>query len=165
MDKKKSQHYNFCYEVIPSLFHVQTSEFMKYIERDGLKFLEFWWNHVGGQLPFDKLVPFTSMNYELFELKPNTKIVFLTMPPPQEAGEMFFLALIANPEKRFAWVRLPTTRILVLVKRPKDQYPEGAEMGDLTPRGIFVSLGKGSAPSMGTFKKTVLDLLEPKKPA
>jgi hypothetical protein len=162
MDKKKSQHYNFCFEVMPSLFHSQTDDFMTYLQRDGLKFLEFWWNHVGQQLPFEQLVPFSSLKYEIVERTPSTKIIFITLPPPKNEGEMFFMALIRNPEKRFAWVRLPSTRMIGLVKRSKDKYKSGTELGDLTPRAIFVSIGEGPTPTMQEFKDKIFDLTKPR---
>jgi len=162
MDKKKSQPFNFCYDVMPSLFHSQTDDFMTYLQRDGLKFLEFWWNHVGQQLPFEQLVPFSSVRYEIVERDPKSKIVFITLPPPKNDGEMFFLALIRNPEKRFAWVRLPSTRILALVKRSKDQYKSGTELGDLTPRAIFVKIGEGPAATIAAFKEKIFDMTKPR---
>ena len=164
MDKKKSQHYNFCYDVMPALFHSQTKDFMKYIERDGLKFLEFWWNHIGNQLAADKLTPFTSTSYEIVDLdmKPPTKIIFIALPPPQENGEMYFLALVRKPERKFGWVRLPSTRILAQAKQSKDRFESGTEFGDLTPRGTFVSVGEGSGTSFSEFKRKVRETVLPK---
>jgi len=162
MDKKKSQHYNFCYDVMPSLFHSQTDDFMKYIDRDGLKFLEFWWNHVGQQLPFEQLVPFSNARYEIVEYQPKSRIIFITLPPPKNEGEMFFLALIRNPEKRFAWVRLPSTRIIGLVKRSKDLFKSGTELGDLTPRAIFVKIGEGPVATLAEFKERVFEMIKPR---
>jgi hypothetical protein len=164
MDKKKSQHYNFCYEAIPALFHTQTKDFMKLIERDGLKFLEFWWNHIGDQLPEEKLVAFTHAAFEIvdLEMKPPTKVVFVTLPMPQEEGEMYFLGLVRKPERKFGWLRLPSTRILCLVKRSKDRYASGTELGDLTPRAIVVPIGEGPAASLGEFKRKVIEMVLPK---
>jgi hypothetical protein len=165
MDKKKSQHYNFCYEVLPSLFHSQTDEFLKYFEKDDLKFIEFWWNHVGAQLPSEQLVPFTNAKYEVEDPSPKQKIIFLVFPPPHQEGELYFAALVRNPEKRFAWVRMPSTRILVLAKQSKDRFDTGTELGDLTPRAIFVTQGKGPLPSLGEFKKVVYEMTRPANPA
>ena len=162
MDKKKSQHYNFCYDVIPALFHSQTDEFMKYIDRDGMKFLEFWWKHVASQLPAEMLVPFAGTKITVEERSPKTRIVFITLPPPRHEGEMHFLALIRNPEKRFAFLRLPSTRILGLVKRSKDEFEHGTELGDLTPRAIFVSQGNGPPASFEEFKRKIFEMTQPK---
>lgn len=164
MNKKKSQHYNFCYDVIPVMFHSQTKDFMKYIDRDGLQFLEFWWKHIGDQLSSEKLVSFANTAFEIvgLNMKPATRIVFITLPPPQEDGELFFLALISKPERKFGWVRLPSTRIITLAKQSKDKFESGTEIGDLTPRAIYVSLGGGPVPSLGEFKRKVLEMIQPK---
>ena len=65
---------------------------------------------------------------------------------------MYFLGLIRNPERKFGWVRLPSTRVIGLVRRDKDNFPSGTELGDLTPRGIFVSLGEGPGTDAGSFQ-------------
>ncbi len=162
MDLKKSQQYNFCYEALPILFHSQTSDFHKYLERDGLAFLEFWWNHVGQRLPAELLVPFAGTAYETFPLNEKTTITIITLPKPREVAEMYFLGLIAHPEKRFGWVRLPSTRVVGLVRRPKDAFDSGTELGDLTPRGLFVTLGKGPEPTKEAFKPVVIAKAQPK---
>jgi len=56
MDKKKSLQYNFAFEAIPIIFHSQTTEFMRLLEKDGVEFLKFWWNHVGDQVEESKRV-------------------------------------------------------------------------------------------------------------
>ena len=63
MDKKKTLQYNFTFEAIPLLFHSQTSGFIKHLEKDGVNFLKFWWNHVGDQLEEDKRVTPAGLTY------------------------------------------------------------------------------------------------------
>jgi hypothetical protein len=160
MDKKKSQHFNYCYEAIPIMFHSQTKDFMKYIDRDGLNFLEFWWMHVGEQLPFERLSQWVNVNYEIMTVQPNMKVIFVSLPYPQVEGEMYFLALVGKPEKKFGWVRLPNTRVIGLVRRSKEKFPEGTELGDITPRAIYVPIGAGPAPTMQAFKQAVLERIK-----
>jgi hypothetical protein len=158
MDRKRSQQFNYCYEALPIMFHSQTKDFLKYLEKDGLAFLEFWWNHVGERLPFDKLTPFTGMAFESFPMSETTKITILTLPKPKEEGEMYYMGLISNPEKRFAWVRLPSTRVVGLVKKSKETYESGTELGDVTPRAIYVSIGEGPEPTKEAFKQAIINL-------
>ena len=162
MDLKKSQQYNFCYEALPIMFHSQTQDFIKYLEKDGLAFLEFWWNHVGERLAGDLLIPFTGMAFETFPLNEKTKITIITLPKPKEEGEMYFLGLISNPEKRFAWVRLPSTRVLGLVKKSKSAFESGTELGDVTPRGIYKPIGEGPEPKKDAFKQAVIKIAKPR---
>ena len=160
MDNKKSQHYNFCYDAIPIMFHSQTSEFMKYLQRDGLKFLEFWWNYVGKQLPVEKLVPFEGIEYEVTSLSPKEKMVIIKLPPPKEEDEMYYMGLYSKPERRFAWVKFPSTRVICLVRRSR--FPYGTEIGDLTPRTIFVTQGAGAEPTQEAFKRKAVELVSRK---
>ena len=162
MDKKKSQHYNFCYDVIPALFHSQTDEFMKYVQRDGLKFIQFWWDHVGSRLPAEQQTPFNGTQIEIVERTAAKRIVFIQLPPPRNEGEMYFLGLVRDPERHFAWVRLPSTRILGLVRRVKENFPNGTELGDLTPRALYVPVGPGPAANYEDFKRVVFEMTKPR---
>jgi hypothetical protein len=126
---------------------------VKYLDRDGLKFLKFWWDHIGERLPEDKLVPFKGFSYEVVDVNPTTKVILIVMPEPLEVGEVYFLGLISKPEKRFAWVKLPTTRILTLVRRE-----DGVEFGDLTPRALFVPQPEEVEATIESFKEAVLRL-------
>jgi hypothetical protein len=74
MDKSKSQHYNFCYEALPALFHSQTDRFMEMLEKDGLKFIKFWWDYVAPQIPEDKLSSFEGMAYKIEKVGKATKL-------------------------------------------------------------------------------------------
>lgn len=156
MDRKKSQSYNFCFEALPSLFHAQTKDFFKYLEKDGIKFIEFWWDHVGARLPYEMLVPFTNASVESFMAGPKTKVVMLALPHPRNEGELYFAGMISNPERKFAWVKLPRTRIIGLARASKDKFVSGTELGDVTPRGMFVSLGEGPEPTKEAFRQSLL---------
>lgn len=158
MDLKKSQHFNYSFEAIPILFHSQTRDFEKYIADDGLKFLEFWWKHVGERLKFEQLSPFSDVSFEVVQVNEKKKVYFLTLPHPREEGEMYFMGLIRSPERKFGWVRLPSTRVIGLVRRSRDDFPSGTEMGDVTPRGIYVKIGEGPEPTLAAFKKAIIEI-------
>ena len=158
MDRKKSQQFNFAFEAAPVMFLTQTSQFMKFLEKDGLTFLKFWWDHVGSQLPNEMLRPFDGMHFKITPVDKDTQIVLITLPAPREDGEMYYLGMIARPERRFAWVRIPNVRALGLVRRPKPDFPNGTEIGDLTPRAIFVPKGAGPEPDEDKFMQIVTRL-------
>ena len=80
---------------------------------------------------------FEGASYKIIPINEKKKVVILTLPPPVDFCEMYYIGLIAQPEKRFAWVKLPTQRAIGLFQRPKPDFPRGTEIGDLTPRGIF----------------------------
>jgi hypothetical protein len=161
MDKKKSQAYNFAHEVLPIMFHSQTNDFFQYLEKDGLKFLEFWWNYIGDQLPEEQRRPFTGMTFEFLPEEEKIRKAIITLPHPREEGEIYYMAVVAKPERRFAWVKLPNTRVIVLSKRDAPENPNGTEVGDITPRGIYVRSRKGPEPTLSNMKKTVAISLKP----
>ena len=156
MNVNKSQHYNFTYEAMPIMFHSQTTEFLKYIERDGVKFLEFWWDHVGEKLPQEKHAAFRDVSCELTDLANKAKMVIVRLPPPAEDGESYYLGMIVKPERRFGWVKLPNTTMVCLIRRPSGRFPNNTELVALTPRARQVPIGPGPKPEWAEFKKAVL---------
>jgi len=163
MDRNKNQGINFSYEVIPVMFHSQTTDFLTFIERDGLKFLEFWWNYIGDQLPDDMLCSFTGMDFSLIKMDEDQQVVMITLPLPNADGEIYYLALYAKPERRFGWVKLPNTRVIAMVKKSTPDFPQGTEIGDITPRGRYVPIHAGPPPTFENMTAVVNKLLQPSK--
>jgi len=161
MDTKKSQAFNFAYDAVPIMFHSQTEDFFKYLKRDGLKFLEFWWNYVGDKVDEGKRSSLKGMDYLLLDEDPKNRMILITMPPPKESDGAHFLLMQAKPEKRFAWVKLPNTRVLVLIRKGTPENPEATELGDITPRGIYVRNRTGPAPTLENMKKIAKGLAKP----
>jgi hypothetical protein len=157
MLKDKSQHYNFCHEALPTIFHSQTKGFMQYIERDGLKFLRFWWDHVGERLDDSKMSPFAGMNYEIHDVpERKSKIVLVRLPNPTQNGEFHMMALVKKPEKRYPMFKLPYTQVLALEHVPTELSPTGTMLVEITPRGRKIRLKEGPAPSLKPFFQLVV---------
>jgi hypothetical protein len=164
MDKKRSLQYNFGFEAIPFLFHGQTSGFMKYLEKDGVDLLKFWWNHIGDQLEESKRVSPTGISLEIDPFDKKTSIVTVTLPTAKEDGDPMFLALVARPERRFAWVKFPNTEIFVLSRYDGCKAQYLTAFGELSPRAIYREIGVGLKPSKLDFKRVVKTKLQKKKP-
>jgi hypothetical protein len=160
MDPQKSHSYNFSLEAVPIMFLSQTGDFMKYLERDGLKFLEFWWNHIGEKLPESSRAPFTGINFQILPVDANSQAVIITLPPPATEGEFAFLGLIRRPDRRFAWVKLPTCRAIGMVRKTGEFYPNGTQVGDLTAQGHFVPFAAGPEPTLEKFTAMLLKLAQ-----
>lgn len=163
MDQKKSQAINYAFEVIPIMFHSQTADFITYLKRDGLKFLEFWWNYIGDQLPEEKRCPFEGMDYKMVDINEKDTMAIITMPEPHDDGEAYYILLLAKPEKRFAWVRLPSTRVLVLIKKEEPDNPNGTELGEVTPRGLYVRFRKGPVANIQNVTNIAIELIKQQK--
>jgi hypothetical protein len=162
MDIKKSHQNNFGLEAMPILFHSQTSQFIKLLDRDGLKLLNFWWNHVGDQMPEPKRLSSAGMAFDLDIIDDKTQLVTITLPSPKEDGDPYFLALVARPERRFGWVRIPNSHVYALCRADKVDQPHKTLFGELTPRAFFRERGLGLIPTKADFKRIVKKRLEPK---
>jgi hypothetical protein len=163
MNKNKSLQFNFGMEAIPVLFHSQTNQFMKYLEKDGVKFLNFWWNHVGDQLPEEKRLSSGGLTFEVEPIDKKTKLVIITLPTPKEDRDPYFLGLIARPERRVLWVHLPTTEAFALIRDDGVNEPHKTGFGYLTPNGIFRPRGVGLVATKADFKRYVKSKLAQKK--
>lgn len=135
MIKTKSQHYNFGHEALPILFHTQTKDFLEVIQKDGIKFLRFWWDHVGERLDNSLLVPFEGMKFELREIpEKKAKIVLIRMPHPTDFDEFHWMALVKKPDIRmpFVYVKMPTTRVFALSHVPLSKSETGTLIYEIT---------------------------------
>ncbi len=163
MEKNKSLQYNFGMEALPVLFHSQTTQFMKYLEKDGIKFLQFWWNHVGDRLPEERRVTSAGLAYEVEKIDAKTNLVIISLPNPKEDQDPYFLAFIARPERRFVWIRLPTTIAFAIIRDDGSKEQHKTSFGYLTPSGNFRPRGVGLNPTKQDFKRIVKSKISNKK--
>jgi hypothetical protein len=163
MDKNKTLSWNFTFEAIPTLFHSTTDSFMRYLDKDGKDFLTFYWNLVGDRMDEDKRVSPAGLGYSVNQVDNNTRLVIITLPSPKEDRDAFFLALIARPERRFFWVRLPNTESYVLLRDDHSDLENKTAFGFLSPRAIYREMGRGLKPNKTDFKRIVLNKIQKKK--
>jgi hypothetical protein len=163
MEKNKSLSWNFTFEAIPLLFHKSTETFMKYLDKDGRNFLVFYWNYAGDLLSEEKRVSPAGLGYTIEPVDKNTQLVIITLPTPKEDGDPYFLALVARPERRFFFVRLPNTESYVLHRDDKSPHETHTGFGYLSPRAIYQPKGGGVKPTKAEFTRIVLDKITKKK--
>jgi hypothetical protein len=164
MEKNKSLSWNFTFEAIPLLFHKSTETFMKYLDKDGRNFLVFYWNYAGDLLSEEKRVSPAGLGYTIEQLDKNTQLVIITLPTPKEDGDPYFLALVARPERRFFFVRLPNTEVYVLSRDDHSELENKTAFGYLSPRAIYQEKGGGLPPNKVEFKRVVTNKIMKKKP-
>lgn len=156
MYKNRSQHYNFAFESIPIMFHSQTEHFVEYIGRDGLKFLEFWWEHMGVRLDDSQASDFEGMAFEIRKIgEKKSSVILITLPRPKNFGEAYTMALIEMPKKRFP-VHLSNTRVFVLEYVSQEKSATGTFFGELTPRGRYLPIEPGPGTDLESFYQKVL---------
>jgi len=156
MNKNKSLQYNYGFEAIPILFHTQTTDFKNYLEKDGVEFLKFWWDHLSEQMEEAKFTSTEGFSYEYEKHDKNIDLFLIALPTPREDGDPFFLACVARPERRFAWVRLPSTDFYVLSRYDGSSAKNKTAFGEVSPRGLYRDIGIGLNPTMSDFRRIVM---------
>jgi hypothetical protein len=153
-----SQHYQFAYMVIPSLFHHSSNEFIRYLETDRLNFLKFWWDHAGEETEESTRQPIDGMDYKFRDFKKGQRLVLLTLPPPRFAPEAYFLALIPAPVKKnfFPWKNL--ANVYALQYRGEKDQQVNTTFCAVTPRLILRDLDVTVGPDLEAFYQAVLTL-------
>jgi hypothetical protein len=165
MDKKLSQQNNFGLDAIPILFHSTPTKFVELLEKDGMKFLTFWWNHVGDRLPEDKRVSPAGMTFDIEQLDKKTKLIIISLPTPKADQDPIFLGFVAKPERRLLWVRMPTSLGFALIRDDGVNEQNRTSFGFLTPNGHFRPRGIGLKPTKLDFKKQIIARLAAGKKA
>jgi hypothetical protein len=156
---KKSQHYQFVYQAVPVLFHHSHKDFMSLLERDGMKFLQFWWEHAGEEIDETGEQTMEGMAYEFREYKPGKQMALLTLPPPRVTPEAFFMALIPPPPQKsfIPWKNLSNVYILQYFGKKEGQI--STRISAVTPRAIIRDMEVSAAPDLESFYQAVVKLL------
>jgi hypothetical protein len=156
MDKKRSQHFNFTFETLPILFHSQTKDFFHYLEEDGLKFLNFWWNHMGVRLGLEESEPFEGVNFDIKELpEKKSRLILLRLPEPKKMFECYLIGFLEQLKKRFP-VRLPNTRVFVLERVPEKIEVRGTSFGEITRGARYIRIGPGTKADEKEFEDQII---------
>jgi hypothetical protein len=165
MNKNKSQHFNFSHEAIPIMWHKETDHFLKYLHKDGKVFLRFYWKHIKENLGVTKETSSEGLDFsikEVFTKKGKAvTIVLLTLPTPQEPGEVYYMALVKLPDKRtitdIFLMHIPTTRVYGLEYDGLDESNQArTTITEITPRTRNLRLREGPEPNSNSFYEEII---------
>jgi len=159
MAKKSTHYYQFAYQAMPILFHSSHHEFIHLLERDGMQFLEFWWNRTGESGEVSENLPPDGLAYEIRDYPGGKKIVLLTLPEPQKAPEAYFLALLTPPPKKHLLPWKNFSRVFALQRGEVVDGKMITHFAELTPRGYQRVLREGPGPILEKFYEFVCDEL------
>ena len=98
MNPLRHHHYLFAHRLIPTLFFQDTLQFVSLLQRDGLRFLEFWWRRVGEDVPQEERLSADGLGYTIREVAHGWVAVVIMMPLPQSMTEAYFVGLFFRPE-------------------------------------------------------------------
>ncbi len=124
----------FCAKVLPSLFHHTPEHFLGLLHRDGTKFLRFYWDLAGKDLPAQLRSDVFGLNYVIRAPAQFTIIALISLPEPRTEGDTYYTALIYRPNRRLFFVS-DTTKIISLEKTsPGDPSSPGTRMVEISRR-------------------------------
>ena len=155
---EKTQRQEFTCQVLPDLFHTAPDKFLFYLERDGIKVINFYWNESAKNLPRSAVAPAFGLSYEIRKPNPRATVALVSLPQPQNSGEAHYIALCYRPYRvmPFGWLN-DTTKVLILeqsqTEREEDNTPILVEMNRRHGREV---LGPGPQPDLEDFYQAVL---------
>jgi len=110
----------FSNTVLPQLFHSSPAQFIKFLERDGTKFLSFYWEQAREKLPQAMRTSSFGLNFRMYTFEPRTMLALVTLPEPAVDGEAYYSALVFRPDRRILLVT-DMTRVFNLERSPDAQ--------------------------------------------
>jgi hypothetical protein len=122
----KTQQMVFESEVLPSLFHSTPDQVFFYLERDGLKFLNFYWRQAGEKIDSALRSQAFGLSYLIRRPTNRTTIALISFPEPCNESEAYFVALIHRPLRiiPFSFIS-DTTKVVAL--EYGGEGPDGAQ--------------------------------------
>lgn len=145
--------------VLPQLFHETPAQFMTLLNRDGTRFLEFYWNAAREQLPSALRANSFGLNFTFDEPDSHTQVALITLPKPVVDGESHFSALVFRPERRILLVS-DMTRVFNLEQTTDENGNPAALVVQITSRLVRVEILPLEEVNAGKFIDTVLAHLD-----
>jgi hypothetical protein len=150
----------FANDVLPSLFHSTPEVFLAFLQRDGTKFLQFYWQKAGEALPEDQRTSSFGLNYEIRQPKKSTTIVTVSLPKPALEKEAFYEALIFRPLRRTPFLGISDiTKVLSLELAQQPEGKIGTRIVEWTRKWGCQEIGIGPEPTPQNFYKAVLEII------
>ncbi len=152
----------FCARWLPALFHHTPERFLNLLNHDGNKFLRFYWDLAGKDLPPEKCRGSFGLNFTFRNPARNTLITLVTLPEPQTAGETYFMALIYRPNRHLFLVS-DMTKVIALEKAEQaDPLLPSTRLVEIIPRRIEreVLPGEPVDPILDEFYNAVIKQLD-----
>lgn len=161
MPANRSHPIVFSEDALPSVFHQTPVQFIYYLERDGTKFLHFYWQHVAKNYPeTDRIDPY-GLNYVINRPQKDVTFAIVIMPAPQNIGEPYLEAFVYRPRRVTPILRInDMTAVFMLVKDSDlSDFPK-TRIIERTRKGETIDRGEGPLPRVEEFYRVVIDLLK-----
>jgi hypothetical protein len=144
------QHYAFAHRMLPSIFLNEPAKFIGTLEQAGNDFLYYLWESLGNRLEASDLVAPEGLDCQLNQLDNDTTIALITLPPPQQITEAYFVATVYRP---------PMKRFITLEYGSHGDGRQRTVLCEWTA-DIHSNMGDGPEPTLEAFFEAVVNLIK-----
>jgi hypothetical protein len=160
MATEQSQQIVFFEDVLPSVFHEAPGDFLFYLERDGNKFLRFYWDRAGKNFTEPNRAEALGLNYVIHKPQNDVTIALVLMPMPQAVGEAYYEAFIYRPRRVTPILRISDmTSVFALIMVAGENDTHKTAIIERTRKETTLEHGEGPAPVVENFYKASLELI------
>jgi hypothetical protein len=154
-------HQRVFYEsALPSIFHATPKDFLFYLDRDGNKFLQFYWEQVGKSLGNSDRADGYGLNYIVRKPEKSVTVAMVLLPAPQVTAEAYFEAFIYRPCRVTPILRISDmTAIFAQTLISSDGKIPRTNIIECTRKEQIINHGPGPEPVVEEFYLAVLELI------
>lgn len=157
MTNNRTQQMVFCEDALPALFHHSPRQFLSFLQRDGNKFLHFYWNQVGKNLKIPKLADPFGLNFLIRRPNKEQTIVIILLPVPRVAGEAYLMGLVYRQSGMIPFFRIQQkTRVFALVAEDIETGNGKTKVIERKRNGQLLFMGAGPDPVAEAFYQYLL---------
>jgi len=146
----------FVNQALTEMYMATPESFNQYLERDGTRFLRFYWEKAGEKLPPEKKTDAFGLNYEVRRPRRFTTVYLIKLPKPRVPGESYYVALVYRPLRRVLFVSNTSAVFNLEAVTPQSEKPHAALI-QWTPRLHRIHLKSGVQPDLNSFYEAVLE--------
>jgi hypothetical protein len=155
-----TQQAEFAFRTLPDLFHQDPDQFIQLLERNGNRFLNFYWDEAGKRInQTEKVVPY-GIDYAMQHPNSLLQAAWITFPDPTRIGEAWLGAFIFRPTRV---TMIPgvndVARVLVLMNTSDVPGENKTSLVQITRRLEFFEVGKDILPDKIAFHSAVADIV------
>ena len=154
MPAARTQQEKFVDEVLVDLFHTQAAQFLALLQRDGTRFLRFYWDAAGKKFPAEEKIDSFGLNFFVRRPKPFVTVVLITLPKPRLHGEAYYAALVYRPQRTLLLVSDTTSVYSLEAVHPEEGEGQTA-LVEWTHRRQRLKLQTGIQPALEPFFQAV----------
>jgi hypothetical protein len=160
MSVERSHQRVFYESALPSVFHATPEDFLFYLDRDGNKFLQFYWEQAGKSVSMSDRADVYGLNYVVRKPEKAVTVAIVLLPAPQETEEAYFEAFIFRPRRVTPILRISDmTAVFAQTLECSNGEISRTNIIELTRKEKTIDHGPGPEPVVEEFYLTSLELI------